>query len=66
MWKVVRSDENHCVNSSKNIYQTWKIFLLNWKTPSKTEIMEKVEEMKQKDEKPKEWEIEAAKLLFLS
>ena len=33
----------------------------NRKTPSKAEIMEKVEEMKQKDEKPKEGEEKAAK-----
>ena len=37
----------------------------NRKTPSKDEIMQKVEEMKQKDEKPKEGEEEAAaKQLF--
>ena len=39
----------------------WVDSKLNRKTPSKTEIMEKVEAMKQKDEKPKEGEIQAAK-----
>ena len=33
----------------------------NRKNPSKAEIMEKVEEMKKKDDKPKEGEEEAAK-----
>ena len=39
----------------------WMYSKLNRKTPSNTEIMEKVEAMKQIDEKPNEREIEVAK-----